>query len=59
MKKIYMTPEVLLEQMDSEQLMTMSLLEGDANPEAPVLSREDDFLESILNPFEGNVLNGI
>jgi len=42
MKKTYLKPEALLEQMDLEQLMAISLTEGDADPDEPVLSRDDD-----------------
>ena len=53
MKKIYMKPETLLEQMELEQMIAASLLDGEADPTQPVLSREDEFLEMVLNPFEG------
>lgn len=53
MKKIYMKPETLLEQMELEQMIAASLLDGEADPTQPVLSRDDEFLEMVLNPFEG------
>lgn len=41
MKKKYMKPEMLLEELELEQMIALSTIEdGEADPEAPVLGRE-------------------
>lgn len=41
MKKTYMKPEMLLEELELEQMIALSTIEdGEADPEAPVLGRE-------------------
>lgn len=45
MMKTYMKPEVLLQQIELQQLMTLSRQEGEANPNGEVLSRENDVYE--------------
>ena len=43
--KTYMKPEVLLQQIELQQLMTLSRQEGEANSNGEVLSRENDVYE--------------
>lgn len=45
MMKTYMKPEVLLQQIELQQLMTLSRQEGEADPNSEVLSRENDVYE--------------
>ena len=43
MKKKYMKPEMLLEELELEQMIAISTIDGvDADPEQPVLGRELD-----------------
>ena len=43
MKKTYMKPEMLLEELELEQMIALSTIEGvDADPESPALGREFD-----------------
>lgn len=43
MKKKYMKPEMLLEELELEQMIALSTIEdGEADPNEPVLSRELD-----------------
>lgn len=41
MKKIYMTPAVQVNETQVQNLMAVSLLEGNADPDTEVLSKED------------------
>lgn len=40
MKKTYMKPEMLLEELELEQMIAVSTFEEEAEPNAPVLGRE-------------------
>ena len=42
MKKEYMKPEMLFEELELEQMIAVSTLDGDADPNKEVLSRELD-----------------
>ena len=43
MKKTYMKPEMLLEELELEQMIALSIIEdGEANPDSPALGRELD-----------------
>ena len=42
MKKTYMKPEMLLEELELEQMIALSTVEEDADPSKPALSREVD-----------------
>lgn len=42
MKKEYMKPEMLFEELELEQMIAVSTFEGEADPNKDVLSRELD-----------------
>ena len=43
MKKTYMKPEMLLEELELERMIALSTIEdGEAEPDSPVLGRELD-----------------
>ena len=42
MKKTYMKPEMLLEELELEQMIAVSIVDGDADPGKPALDREID-----------------
>ena len=42
MKKRYMKPEMLLEELELEQMIAISTVDGEADPGKDVLSRELD-----------------
>ena len=42
MKKTYMKPEMLLEELELEQMIALSIVEGEADPDADALGRELD-----------------
>lgn len=50
MKKAYQKPEALVEQVELEQLMGASIIEGvDANPELPTLGREFPVFNDVID----------
>ena len=51
MKKIYESPLLEVMTMDTESLLdaSLSIIDSDAN--SPAMSRQDEFLDELLNPF--------
>lgn len=42
MKKKYVLPELAADEAQASQMMAVSILDGDADPQKPVLTKEDN-----------------